>query len=466
MPVARIITAQPSAAASVAKDLHDCGYSVVIVGPDSPRTEHADVELDFDREGAEFVYLTAPEREFVLAPMWRSIKQRLSGWWSTVLPKPSASKQSSDDYSMPSFIGGNISGEGRNLGVDGHQAPPLSTPSTLPEAAMPAAQVLASEETQRIEQEPRNEPQHIEPPLFIAPVLARKKEAVREEGPVQKWNYRKEDRPAFVEPPLFISPEVSAPKELVPPASESELPLPEPLASRDEPPVEAPIYEASLSGTSEIEQPHIAAEEKFGPVPAYVQPVAPPVAQLQESFAPAPTTGSAATPALVAAAMKLEAARANALRRWRDWRAPRDSHNTPLRARDYIWQQAIPAAAGLAIAFLLGWTLAVHATHAAAPADQAGVNSSQQISSPASGVTLTPAGGATIGPVAQAPAPAARAPLASSTSRRLRKPSARIARRRRATRDGYNDVVVRHFDTKPRVIKASNGVKEYSDDLN
>jgi hypothetical protein len=93
MPTARIISSEPQRAAQIAQSLAESGFDVRVVSPLEPQDSDCDLEIDLDQmAGAElnFVveYATAYfrdnkepkiEREFVLAPAWRSCKQKLGG---------------------------------------------------------------------------------------------------------------------------------------------------------------------------------------------------------------------------------------------------------------------------------------------------------------------------------------------------------------------------------------------------
>ena len=91
MPTARIISSEPQRAAEIARSLAESGFDVQVVSPLEPQDSDCDLEIDLDQmAGAElnFVveYATSYfkdneepkiEREFVLAPAWRSCKQKL-----------------------------------------------------------------------------------------------------------------------------------------------------------------------------------------------------------------------------------------------------------------------------------------------------------------------------------------------------------------------------------------------------
>jgi len=77
MPIARIVTRFPERAASLRKTLHDSGYHVEVVRPDEPQHRPADIEYNID-DVPEYADAIEPpvEREFIFAPQWRALMAR------------------------------------------------------------------------------------------------------------------------------------------------------------------------------------------------------------------------------------------------------------------------------------------------------------------------------------------------------------------------------------------------------
>lgn len=77
MPIARIVTRFPERAASLRKTLLDSGYHVEVVRPEDARNKAADIQYDIDEMPEYASPLDAPaEREFIFAPQWRALKAR------------------------------------------------------------------------------------------------------------------------------------------------------------------------------------------------------------------------------------------------------------------------------------------------------------------------------------------------------------------------------------------------------
>jgi len=203
--------------------------------------------------------------------------------------------------------------------------------------------------------------------------------------------------------------------------------------------------------------------EKFEPQAAVAAQSSP---LLPEAVPAMPVTQPAdrKAPVLVRAAMRMEEMRARASLRFKEWWVrPRSDSKQP--ARDYVWRQALPAAAGLALAFLIGWTVALHSG-----SNQPATTSSPGIAHSATGgFTVGPdapaaSGGYTVGPQANssAPSPAVKPPV---TARPLanNKPSPRHGRAIRQD-IAEDDVVVHHYTAKPKAPEVHRAsLKKYSD---
>jgi hypothetical protein len=103
MPIARIITSNPQAVCEVAQALSDSGYEVDIVSPASIPNTPVDLEINLSSaasaesisanadhsqapEWDSYEYDVPIEREFILAPAWRSLISRLKESWNRLRP--------------------------------------------------------------------------------------------------------------------------------------------------------------------------------------------------------------------------------------------------------------------------------------------------------------------------------------------------------------------------------------------
>jgi hypothetical protein len=141
------------------------------------------------------------------------------------------------------------------------------------------------------------------------------------------------------------------------------------------------------------------------------------------------------------------------IREWRELSPNTDFPST----RDYAWRQAVPAAAGLAIAFALGWVLALANSRNQAPLHARPAS----VSAPAPAnvqpaVTATPAA---------TPVRSARA----KPSPAVRKSTSKVSRRRTREVEAEEPdvVIVRHPPKRQHQLVAranqKNGVKTISD---
>jgi hypothetical protein len=139
------------------------------------------------------------------------------------------------------------------------------------------------------------------------------------------------------------------------------------------------------------------------------------------------------------------------VREWRELSPNSEFVNT----REYAWRQAVPAAAGLAIAFVLGWAMALASSG----------NEKTLRASPAPVATIPPTAAQTAAagtPVAQ-PVRAKRA----KPSPLVRKSNAKVSRRhsRKIEPQEADVVIVRHPPHRQLIARANqkNGVKTISD---
>lgn len=177
---------------------------------------------------------------------------------------------------------------------------------------------------------------------------------------------------------------------------------------------------------------------------------------VSETFTPAPVEAAPPqepkTPVLVALAQKAEAARGRMVEVWRRQRAVIIAQPRRMREYDRAWLRATPVAAMLAIAFLLGWSLA--------GSDRKPL---QPKSAPPVALSGPNVQEATIVPL---PEPKAK-PVTPATERTPAAPPKRKRPVRVEEEEDYADDVVvirRHYPSKG--VQASNqsgGVRRYSD---
>lgn len=503
MPTARIITRNPVSAAVTARNLRDAGYRVHVVSPEHTNLSHADLEIDLDREvfGSGEAYGDSPEREFVLAPLFRRLSGSLSQWWKTVAPEKNSSEREGSRAlsSLPSsgispFISPIAEHAMAQLAIP-HSEPTASrvdarASSSIPQykAAPIAEEAIGDEAMARtlapITFESGDASGEIATSEFAEPVKA------PPSNPERDCSFAEPDAQFYFAHHAIAAESdegVNDGMENIPGfarlSERSQLPIaeptPEPLfgpqalpEAQSPPGTQSDAYDL----TSEPEPEQVLSAE---PIPAVdLAPAAPAAAALTEptsrykaSLENTPPVIPAETPVIVAAAMKIEAARRKAAHRWREWRADRPSTGT-LPTRDYFWQQAIPIACGLALMFLLGWAMALRANHAkVGPVGYSSSDARPNGSAPPPIVMESAARASTAqasGRASDQPHPLTTPPTGSASAKhsaaRLHVRRHRLSSHGDGVDDGVDEVVVRHFDNQPRVVKTSGGIKRYSDD--
>jgi hypothetical protein len=143
----------------------------------------------------------------------------------------------------------------------------------------------------------------------------------------------------------------------------------------------------------------------------------------------------------------------NRMREWRELHANNDFPDT----RDYAWRQALPVAAGVAIAFALGWGLAINSSRQSAPLHAAPAPTSAN-------VTAVAAPQPTPVPVSVR---TQKRPMRSKPSPRVLKSKSAVSRRQTRTSHSHQDdvVIVRHKPKRELIARSNpkNGVKTISD---
>jgi hypothetical protein len=446
MPIARIITSRPEVAEPVADSLRDSGYAVEITTPEQASFKPVDDETAGAAQYGDNddSYLAQPrviEREFILAPLWRNLKAHLA---------PLFGRGPRNDYEdapvSMSYLG--LDPERERSSAPMQSAPPQQEPSIA--APAPA-------------EEPQPEIEAPMPAIFDAPAapLVQPVQQIEEpEAPVTPQSEAVEAPPAR-EPAFFNqrgfepapAPQIPAAEKTHPnlrPQWHEQFEPQSPVESSPEPATVEPIVSAIASSEPIFDHPSAYAELEPG----------------TESASPVVKPAEHKTPALVLAAIRLEEMRNSAAKRFAEWRTrPRVDSKQPL--RDYIWRQAFPAAAGLAVAFLIGWTAAVHSgstyqannssPQVAPHAANSGFTVGPQSPSPTGGYTVGPQGNATSAPQARKPSAKTNAVVAKHG-----KPS---ARRRSRDYSAEDDVVIHHYSTaKPKVPEVHRAsLKRYSD---
>ena len=430
MALARIITRDANSAIELRQTLESQGYSVEVLSPETISSRHADLEFDLEQDPEAGIYgdVSLPvEREFLLAPAWRALKARI----------------------------GSFSGR-EPFGGEQQQEPAAAA-----EAPDAGADVLNLEFSAK-RREAAKLPEVAEAPDVIAApqaasLLAMAVEAASVDAVNDAVNTAPVEETITPEPVRFIRTE--PPKYLSEPSSPSK-PSRWPkwrAAARQR----AGLYTTRVSlyatearrmlaeWTSEREAKKAArrevrlAQEKLAQEMPAMEPRIPLPLRLKDHFVRAGQTlrdSTTLTPS-----------------------------NRPINTRDYAWRQAMPVAAGIVLAFLLGWI--GHRTTArdaeakrisGVTVNSGGVTvNSGGVTVKSGGVTLH-SGGVTLQP-APAHLPTGTKPAAARTQQRLRASSS--AKDNAAWDDGNEVVVIHHYPGKTTLAQKDKGkqVRRYSD---
>ncbi|MEO5936690.1 MAG: hypothetical protein ABIP81_05710 [Terriglobales bacterium] len=412
MALARLVTRTPEFAQSLARSLEDAGYSVEFASPDvvshsallglplSP----ADLEVNLDDPSAASSYLVtadgteisfaydACEREFVLAPAWRSLKAAIAPVVQNI-QRAAAQRSEARSREAARLKAAHIENGRREyeLQTAGAEAARLES-HRLEIARVEAARL----EQQRVEAE-RLEQQRAEVERRAAPSLY-------DSGPAPTTLIPTATEPALVATSLY---------------------LPEPVFFAITEPETQPV---EFSGADYFDgQGTRKLTERRAPE---LQSAMPPETSVQ----PQVETTPARTPWLVTAALRAAALRGNLRTEWNERR--KAIANSPLREYDAAWLRAVPVAAIITMAFLLGW--ASSNSQRTSPAPAAAIAARNDVEA-ASSV-----------PIASTPVSAPRSASAKTT------PTRRVSRKSTASahdEDGEDydtapDVVIRHYPAK------------------
>ncbi len=476
MPKARIITSRPELAASVADSLRQAGYSVDVTDPENASFLRETPELtQTEEQFTEPQYVV--EREFVLAPLWRKWKLQFAQMFGR--------------GRQPEFDDAPVSMSFLGLASEPTGSEPSAAPQQIIPEPAPSPYIARSSEVipaPIYETLPAEEPAPAPPPV-LAPVEKRS-------NPISEF---------------FRKPEAEA--EQPSPHIEEPIYLYEPFPGTHEPihDTSEPVHEEATSVLRELEGvrminrsaeppalPPIPAESRWHerfeaePAPLHAAYSEPEFTSSEPEFTSSEPVSSssepvitdskpvtpdrvpkevpARTPALVSAAMRVEELRIRAARKFAEWRIRPQADSR----RDYVWRQAFPVATGLAIAFLVGWMAALHSSSSkpAVPqhsASAGGYTVGPQAPIPTSGYTVGPQASTPAAPLlAEKPSSMAatspgvkHSPVKPVIAKRF-KPSPR--HRHSRIEDTADDVVVRHYSSKPKPVQIhSASLKRYSD---
>ncbi|MEO6119425.1 MAG: hypothetical protein ABIP12_01950 [Terriglobales bacterium] len=409
MALARLVTRTPEFAQNLARSLEAAGYSVEFASPDvvshsallglplSP----ADLEVNLDDPSAASSYVItadgkeisfaydACEREFVLAPAWRNMKAAFAPVLEN-FQRAAAKRRESRSRDAARREAERIKNGRREYELQTARAEAARLEShRLEIARVEAARLEQQREAERLEQQ--------------------RAEVTRRAAP-------------------SIDASVPAPTTQIPGATEpalvaTSLYLPEPgfFAVETEP--ETQPVEFTGADYFDGQGARKIAERRAPEVQS---------AMLRENAVPPPAeTKPGRRPWLASAALRVEALRRHLTSQWL---ARRNAvANSRLREYDAAWLRAVPVAAIITMAFLLGW---------------ASSNAERTSPAPPAAIAANDADAASSAPVAATPVSAPRSASARAT------PARRVSRKSTANahnEDDYDtapDVVIRHYPAK------------------
>jgi hypothetical protein len=411
MALARLITRTPEYAQNLARDLNSAGYTVEFLSPDEAAAAPAELEVNLDDASAASSYLVTAdgreisftydevEREFVLAPLWRKVKSLMA---------PLFARREREETPIAEQVD-------------------MVSRDMVPRPASPASAPVSKQ----IETTPEPQADRLEEPAF--------RQAVEAEP---------EPHAALPTEEPVLAQKIEA--EPARPIAEQELP---PEFHRHEP---VQVRKESIylpqSQPAEIEAAVEFTGVEFFDGHGIRRVHEPPAVPLAEPVATQETSGAAQSPRepwLVAAARTAQAAGSAFAARWKE--LPRPQLPVQLRSYDAAWLRAVPAAAIITTAFLLGWSFAGHdkASPSAPPVEA---------KPPIAEATVLPA-------ATPAVADAAPKPVVSNMKPAAKKAAPR--RSRAVEEDEFDDEVVvrhrRHYPSKGERAANEKGVRRYSD---
>ena len=436
MPTARIVTRFPERAASLRKTLLDSGYHVDVVRPEDAQRGAADLEYDID-EMPEYTGQpdTPAEREFIFAPQWRALKARF-GKPDTRVPENAAPTPPR----VVEKIEPSVSYARLEKGLDEKFVDqPARGPSLL--ERMQAIRTSLVEKWSSARQEIGQKRQRLAQQMAERRAAAEESRRIREAEAAMK---READR-------------VAAERA----RAEEALRLQQQKA-RDAQRL-AEVQAQMELRRKEQEQAFIAAQERLR---AEAEQRARLEAERVRAESVASETASQHQEPASIAGSTIERRRSlgdilrSASRDLRDWRGTLSSTHFA-NTRSYALRQYAPAAAGIALAFFLGWAIAVGG---ARRTDANPHRDVQKASGPAAAVAAAPVTTKKPSAVPQK----ARAAKQKPQVRRFRRPSQDDEVVWKNRDDGADDevTVIHHYPGKSSIAhsgKNKNGVKTISD---
>lgn len=435
MPTARIITRFPERAASLRKTLSDSGYRVEVVPPDCHPKGPADVEYDLD-DSLEFVAEEAPqpEREFVFASQWRALTSLF------------AAREDKD-------------------------AAPVAVKPAPPNTAKSPAPASSSDLDQHFVDRPASGPSFAERIAALRAPLAQRFDALKTDLQQQKQEMARKfeaTRTAAAEKRRIAAADAATRRAAELAAAERH--RAESQLRQQEQQQRDAARNAELQAQLEIRRQQQAEELERARFAA--QERARQQAEQRTRLEAERLLAAAVIPAASVAApvmrenrrswQRLHDMRDRSLAKWNEWRQLRPSAafaNT----RQYAWRQAMPVAAGIAIAFVIGWAAAT--------------SGSYRGSTPKATDTVAAPTAAPVAAIVPAPIHAPKAlkpsPVAHKATVAMGKNPVRRSRRSPdeethsladAAEGGDDVTVIHHYPGKPNFARnKKGGVKTISD---
>jgi hypothetical protein len=437
MPIARIVTRFPERAAALRKTLLDSGYRVEVLRPEQALQGEADIQYDIDDMPEYAGQPDIPaEREFIFAPQWRALMARFGNNDKPVDHAPLKPVEPAVSYAR------------LEADLDERFVEQPSKGPSLTERVK-ALRAPLSEKLNSVRQGFDNKRQHLAQQMAERRAAAEESRRVREAELVKK---READRIAAERARAEAAVRMQKEREAQQ-AREAErlAEVQAQMAMRRKEGEQARLA-AQQRAQAEAERQRVEAEQR-----ARLE------AERVRAAAIAHEAARQATPlsAPIERRHGLKQILATAFQDLGDWRGPYASTHFA-NTRVYAFRQYAPAAAGIALAFFLGWAIAVGGARKTAASNPT-VKAEQTTSA------AVPA--AVVLPPVKTSKPSALPQKATAT-----KPKAQVRRFRRPPKDdevvwkdaddGGNDVtVIHHYPGKSNLARSGkkNGVKTISD---
>jgi hypothetical protein len=435
MPKARIVTRFPERARSLRKTLLDSGYHVEVLSPEDALRGTADLEYDLD-EMPEYAGQpdTQAEREFIFAPQWRALKARFG---KTDAPAIEA---------------------------------PVSKPPRVVKKIEPSVSYARLEEglDEKFVDQPANGPSLLERLRSMRGPLAEKLNSARqdfEQKRRQLAQHRAERRAKAEAARRVREAELAAKREADRVAAERAR-AEEALRLQEQKARDAQRV-AEVQAQMEIRRQEQELSRAEAEQRARLEAERQRAAAIAREAEPTLEVAAPIADTAVERRLSLREIFGTAFQDLRDWRGTLSSTHFA-NTRSYALRQYAPAAAGIALAFFLGWAIAVGGARktAANPRDNV------QPAAPAAASTTTVAPAAS-----KKPSAARQKTIAANQKSSVTKPKAKVNRFRRPAEEqevvwknedhGGDDVtVIHHYPGKSNLAhsgKKTSGVKTISD---